>query len=117
MAWTVEVDNVIGWLNGLDQTSHELVVAALELLQERGPTLGRPLVDTVVDSKHNNMKELRPGSSGKSELRILFAFDPRRVALLLVAGDKQGKWRRWYEDNIPLADDMFDRHLRELEEG
>jgi hypothetical protein len=61
------------------------------------------------------MKELRPGSSGRSELRVLFAFDPARQAILLVAGDKSGDWRRWYRRNIPVADDLFDDHLRTME--
>lgn len=117
MAWTVEVDLVMEWLHDLDDKSHNLVVAALEILQDRGPTLGRPLVDTVYDSKHKNMKELRPGSSGKSELRILFAFDPRRIAVLLVAGDKEGQWDDWYADNIPVADELFDSHLENLKGG
>lgn len=60
------------------------------------------------------MKELRPGSSGKSEIRILFAFDPIRQAILLVAGDKSGQWQRWYRKNIPIADDLYDRHLEQL---
>jgi hypothetical protein len=60
------------------------------------------------------MKELRPGSSGRSELRILFAFDPQRSAILLIAGNKAGNWIRWYKKNIPLADDLFDDHLRRL---
>jgi len=84
-----------GWLLALDERSYEQVLAALEVLQERGPALGRPLVDTVTASRHRNMKELRPGSSGRSELRILFAFDPKRQAILLVAGDKAGDWQRW----------------------
>ncbi|WP_238692260.1 type II toxin-antitoxin system RelE/ParE family toxin [Rothia koreensis] len=65
-------------------------------------------------SRHHNMKELRPGSSGRSELRILFAFDPQRSAILLIAGNKAGNWIRWYKKNIPLADDLFDDHLRRL---
>lgn len=60
------------------------------------------------------MKELRPGSSGRSELRVLFAFDPERRAILLIAGDKAGNWQRWYNTHIPLADDLFDDHLRRL---
>ena len=60
------------------------------------------------------MKELRPGSAGRTELRVLFAFDPQRVAILLVAGDKQGQWKRWYDNNIPIADDRFDAHLQTL---
>ena len=86
-------------------------MAALELLEERGPQRGRPLVDTVNDSRHKNMKELRPGSSGRSELRILFAFDPERKGILLVAGDKSGNWKKWYKINIPIADARFDEHL------
>jgi hypothetical protein len=60
------------------------------------------------------MKELRPGSSGRSELRILFAFDPGRSAIVLVAGDKAGSWIKWYRKNIPIADDRFDQHLKKL---
>jgi hypothetical protein len=107
------VELITDWLAGLDDRSHELVIAALELLAERGPLLGRPLVDTVTSSRHNNMKELRPGSAGRTELRALFAFDPQRVAIMLVAGDKQGQWKRWYDQNIPIADDRFDAHLHE----
>jgi len=113
--WVVETGLVQEWLLGLDEHSYELVVAALELLQEVGPGLGRPLVDTVVSSRHHNMKELRPGLRGRSELRVLFAFDPQRRAVLLVAGDKRGEWRKWYELNIPVADRRFDAHLRGME--
>lgn len=74
--WNVDVGLVEAWLYVLDEGSCAQVVAALELLAERGPQLGRPLVDSVVRSRHKNMKELRPGSSGRSELRVLFAFDP-----------------------------------------
>ncbi len=109
--WKVEVDLVEHWLLSLDEKSYELVVAALELLAERGPGLGRPLVDSVVGSQHKNMKELRPGSSGRSELRVLFAFDPDRRAILLIAGDKAGNWQKWYRANLPLADDRFTEHL------
>ena len=89
--WTIRVDYVEDWLLSLDGSSYELVIAALELLEERGPTLGRPLVDRIHESRHQNMKELRPGSSGRSELRILFAFDRSREA-------------------IPEADRLLDRH-------
>jgi hypothetical protein len=115
--WAVNVDHVSDWLAGLEDRSHELVIAALELVAERGPLLGRPLVDTVTGSRHNNMKELRPGSAGRTELRVLFAFDPQRVAILLIAGDKQGQWKRWYDDNIPIADDRFDAHLQTFTKG
>lgn len=116
MGWVVDVELITDWLANLDDRSHELVIAALELLAERGPLLGRPLVDTVTSSRHNNMKELRPGSAGRTELRALFAFDPQRAAIMLVAGDKQGRWKRWYDQNIPIADDLFDTHLNKLKQ-
>lgn len=112
--WTVHVELVSQWLLTLDENSRAQVVAALEILQEHGPALGRPLVDSISGSRHRNMKELRPGSSGKSEIRILFAFDPIRQAILLVAGDKSGQWQRWYRKNIPIADELYDRHLEQL---
>jgi len=62
------------------------------------------------------LKELRPASAGSSEIRILFAFDPARHALLLVAGDKAGNWKRWYDLNIPIAEQRFRDHLRDGEE-
>lgn len=110
--WSVDLEHIDEWLSSLDQHSYEQVIAAAELLQEHGPQLGRPLVDTVTASRHRNMKELRPGSSGRSELRILFAFDPKRHGIMLVAGDKAGNWKRWYKTNIPIADDLFDAHLK-----
>ena len=112
--WQVDIAPIAEWLRALDDDSRAQVVAAVELLEEHGPQLGRPLVDTVSGSRHRRMKELRPGSSGRSELRILFAFDPVRQAILLVAGDKAGNWKSWYRKNIPLADDLLDDHLRTL---
>jgi len=112
--WNVDIELIARWLASLNDDSREQVVAAIELLEDRGPQLGRPIVDTVTSSRHRNMKELRPGSSGRSELRVLFAFDPERAAIMLIAGDKAGDWARWYKKNIPLADDLFDNHLRGL---
>lgn len=112
--WEVDLELVEAWLFELDQSSYEQVVAAIELLSEQGPHLGRPLVDSVVGSRHSNMKELRPGSSGRSELRILFGFDRERKAILLIAGDKAGTWKKWYRDNIPVADNRFDDHLKRM---
>ncbi|MER6927269.1 type II toxin-antitoxin system RelE/ParE family toxin [Kocuria palustris] len=110
----MDIELIAEWLASLDGGSREQVVAAVELPEEHGPHLGRPLVDSVVGSRHKNMKELRPGSSGRSELRLLFAFDPERSAITLVAGDKAGAWKRWYRQSIPKADDLFDEHLRTL---
>jgi hypothetical protein len=89
-SWVVDVELIEGWLASVDDDTYDQVVAAIEILSELGPGLGRPLVDTMLGSRHKNMKELRPGSSGRSKVRILFAFDPRRRAILLLAGDKQG---------------------------
>lgn len=112
--WNVDIELIAGWLASLDDDSGARVVAAIELLEEHGPQFGRPIVDTVSSSRHRNMKELRPGSAGRSELRVMFAFDPERSAIMLIAGDKTGNWTRWYKENIPLADDIFDDHLRKL---
>lgn len=79
-----------------------------------GPALGRPLVDRIHGSRHHNMKELRPPSVGATEVRLLFAFDPEREAVLLVAGDKAGRWTSWYREAISLADKRFDEHLQAL---
>ena len=83
-------DEVRNWVAALDERSHKLVVQAIDILADRGPALGRPMVDHVKHSAVQNLKELRPASAGRSELRILFVFDPWRSAILLVAGDKAG---------------------------
>jgi len=90
---------------------------AIRILESDGPTLGRPLVDTIAGSRHANMKELRPGSTGRTEIRVLFAFDLERRAILLVGGDKSENWSGWYEQNIPIADERFDDHQRQLNEA
>ncbi len=61
------------------------------------------------------MKELRPPSAGRSEIRILFVFDPWRSAILLVAGDKSGHWNRWYREAIPEAEQLYAAYLKERE--
>lgn len=115
MSWTVEFHPACGaWADGLDQADAEALLAAVRVLRDLGPTLGRPLVDTIKGSRHSNMKELRPGSTGRSEIRLLFAFDPTRQAILLVGGDKSNNWRGWYDTNIPLADSRYDEHLTQL---
>jgi hypothetical protein len=93
-----------------------LVDDAIYALSRSGPTLGRPLVDTISHSKINNLKEFRPGSRGRSEIRILFVFDPWRSAILLVAGDKAQQWNRWYERAIPHAEHLYETYLKEREE-
>jgi hypothetical protein len=94
----------------------DLIEDAIDQLVEEGPTVGRPLVDRVKSSRFQNMKELRPPSSGKSEIRMLCAFDPAREAIILVAGDKSGRWESWYRTAVPLADERFAEHLIALKE-
>jgi hypothetical protein len=105
------VPEVHDWYLALDDLSASLVRDAVELLAERGPSLGRPSADRIAGSSLHNLKELRPGSAGRTEIRILFIFDPRRQAVLLVAGDKAGNWTRWYRDAIKLAEDRYARFL------
>lgn len=107
--WEVYVVNeVLEWIDQLDDATHARVVQAIDALAEGGPGVGRPLVDTVTGSKIQNLKELRPGT-----VRILFAFDPWRSSILLVAGDKRGQWRTWYRDAIPLAEQRYEMYLKE----
>jgi len=94
----------------------DLISEAIDLLAERGPAKGRPLVDRRQGSRYHNMKELRPGSAGSTEVRLIFAFDPTREAIFLVAGDKSGRWKTWYQAAIPVADERFEQHLRDLKQ-
>lgn len=110
--WNVEYTNEFErWWDRLTSDEQEVVRAGVERLEERGPSLGRPDVDTVKSSRHPNMKELRPRPGN---LRVLFAFDLRRTAILLIGGDKTGRWQEFYGRMIPHADNLFDEHLAEL---
>lgn len=112
------VAEVAAWFETLaegDWDSAEQVEDAIDMLAATGPTLGRPLVDRIKGAENHHLKELRPGSSGNSEIRILFAFDPVRRAVLLVAGDKTGNWQGWYNTNIPIAEKRYQAHLADLE--
>lgn len=100
------------WFKGLDPVRAERFAGAMDHLERQGPGLGRPFADSIKNSRHHNMKELRSGS-----IRALFAFDPRRHAVVLVAGDKSQDWRGWYQRNIPVADRLFDEHLRAIGGG
>jgi hypothetical protein len=99
------------WLMRLSDDDYDSIMARIELLEQYGPGLGRPVVDSIHGSRHANMKELRAGS-----MRALFAFDPLRQAIVLVGGDKRDDWTGWYERNIPIADDLLDAHLISLQE-
>ena len=107
MTWEIYLtDEVERWLDRLmaaNPDSHLQVVSAIETLAEVGPNLGRPLVDRIKGSSLHNLKELRPGSTASSELRVLFVFDPWRSAILLVAGDKAGNWKTWLVGGLELG--------------
>jgi hypothetical protein len=113
---TDEVNDWLDYLLGNDADSHGQVVSAVEALADAGPNLGRPLVDRIKASSLHNLKELRPGSSGRSEIRILFMFDPWRSAILLAAGDKAGNWSAWYRQAIPRAEELYAIYLKERTE-
>jgi hypothetical protein len=105
------------WLHALrsgDPVTRRLVSEAIDRLLDDGSALGRPLVDRISGSRLHNLKELRPGSSGASEVRILFIFDPVRNAVLLVAGDKSGQWKEWYTRAIPEAEVAYEAYLKGL---
>jgi hypothetical protein len=110
--WEIEgTDEFAIWYESLEDAEVDAVTEAVNALAIGGPGLGSPLVDTLNGSRHPNMKELRPLGGN---IRILFAFDPRRAAILLLGGDKTGRWTEWYRTAIPAADDLYDTHLEEL---
>ncbi|MFB9472047.1 type II toxin-antitoxin system RelE/ParE family toxin [Nonomuraea salmonea] len=114
--WDIRVTNeILAWINALDERSRVQVVDAIDRLAEAGPSLGRPLVDKLEGSQVHNLKELRPGSAGRSEIRILFVFDPWRSAILLIGGDKSGDWTGWYRRAIPRAEELYAKYLAERE--
>lgn len=113
MEWEVEfTDEFEAWWNALSPDEQDRVDFGVGLLKERGPELRRPYSDTVKESRHPNMKELRVQHAG-DPYRVLYAFDPRRAAILLIGGNKTGD-PRWYERMIPVADDLYDEHLATL---
>lgn len=106
-------DEFQDWYVALDDRDTAAVNAAVDILADRGPMLGRPLVDTLTGSSVPNLKELRPTTS----IRVLFAFDPRRTAILLLGGNNRGRWREWYRTAIPGAEALYREHLEELRRG
>ena len=116
MEWDVEFTGEFErWWNGLTEDEQDSVDRKVRLLQQRGPALPRPFADVVHSSRHSNMKELVIQHAGRP-YRVLFAFDPRRCAILLIGGDKTGN-DRWYEEFVPVADKLFDEHLATLKKG
>jgi hypothetical protein len=113
--WRVATtDDFDEWFADLSDNAQTEIIAKVELLKLLGPTLGRPHADTLNGSKHANMKELR-ADTAEQLLRVAFAFDPERVAILLVAGNKAGiGQKRFYKRLIAKADELFNAHLAKL---
>lgn len=110
--WTIQLlPEFEAELDELSEAVQDKLLAHAEVLQELGPNLGRPLVDTLIGSCFGNMKELRFDADG-GVWRVAFAFDPKREAILLVAGNKRGQnQNRFYKQLIETADDRYRTHL------
>src|ERR1035437_3684910 len=115
--WVVEIgDEFEPEFNGLHADVRTEILAHTRLLKQFGPRLGRPRVDTLDGSRHANMKELR-FDAADGVWRVAFAFDPKRKAILLMAGDKSGgSEKRFYKQLIDKADERFDAHLTRLKQ-
>jgi hypothetical protein len=110
--WKIErTQEVKDWIFQLDDDAKEAILRSLYILQEIGPKLGRPYVDTIKNSKYKNMKELRIQNKQRI-FRILFIFDVKRNAVLLVGGDKKGD-KDFYKKMIPIAEKLYEKYLKE----
>ena len=115
MAYDVETtDEFNEWYGSLEEAVIKAVNVTIDMLVEIGWRLSRPHADTLYGARHKNLKELRVNAQGRP-IRIFFAFDPRQTAIVLIGGDKTGDLR-FYERMIPIADDLYDTHLEEIEE-
>lgn len=113
MVWEVEYTNEFGyWWQTLSEGQQNDVAAVVNLLVEKGPNLPFPFSSAINGSKHTHLRELRVQSSGKP-LRIFYAFDPRRTAILLIGADKTGN-DRFYQEYVPIADRLYDLYLEEI---
>ena len=109
--WEIEYTDEFGeWWDSLTRDQQEALDDRVMLLTEVGPSLKPPW--SARSHRHANMKELRVSKAGA--LRVLFAFDPRRHAILLLGGDKSGQWQEWHQWAIPRADELYDTHLDAL---
>lgn len=114
MSWEVEYTDELGdWWESLSEGEQESIDASVRLLEARGPQLGFPHSSGISTSRHPHMRELLIQHQGRP-YRILYAFDPSRNAILLIGGDKTGQ-DRWYDQFVPLADDLYDEHVVTLE--
>jgi len=110
--WNIErTQEAKEWIFQLDDDAKEAILKSLIILKEFGPKLGRPYVDTIKNSKYKNMKELRVQNKQRV-FRILFIFDIKRSAVLLIGGDKKGN-KDFYKEIIPLAEKLYEKYLKE----
>ena len=112
MAEVEYTDQFEDWWDALSADEQRSIAAIVNLLEVRGPHLPFPYSSGIVASRHSHMRELRVQHDGRP-YRILYAFDPRRVGILLLGGDKTGN-DRWYEEFVPIADELYDAHLEIL---
>lgn len=113
MSWLVEFTHQFeDWWLTLSEAEQIDIDAYVQQLEKRGPALPYPYSSDLRGSRHGQMRELRVQSGGKP-LRVFYAFDPRRAAILLIGGDKTGDGR-FYERMLPVADALYDEHLEEL---
>lgn len=115
MSWEVENTDEFGsWFVALNEADQDAIRFTVNLLIAQGPNLRFPYSSGISNSRHSHMRELRIQSEGRP-LRVFYAFDPRRSAILLIGGDKTGEGR-FYDRLIPIADDLYDVHLEELKQ-
>ena len=113
MAWEIEyTDEFSDWFNRISERDQDCVSRTVSLLIEHGTTLSHPHSSKVNSSGHSNMRELRVQSGGRP-IRVLYAFDPRRTAILLIGGEKTGN-DRFYAEYVLAADRLYDQYLDEL---
>ena len=113
MNWDVEyTDEFERWWNKLKETVQIEIAAIIGLLEKLGPNLKFPHSSGINNSRHSHMRELRIQHKGEP-YRILYAFDPRRIAILLIGGNKVGN-NRWYDEYISMADKLYAEHLLTL---
>ncbi|MCE7936016.1 MAG: diaminopimelate decarboxylase [Chlorobi bacterium CHB2] len=117
MVWEAEfTDEFAEWWDTLAEGEQDAIDSVVGVLQHKGPMLKEPLSKVILSSRHApHMKELRISAPGGERLRVFYAFDPRRVAIILIGGNKTGRWKEFYDEYIPIADDLYDEHLRTID--
>lgn len=114
--WGIETKDAFDeWWHDLTEQEQDDITTVVELLEERGAHLPYPYSSGIEGSKFSHMRELRIQSHG-DPFRVFYAFDPRRVAVLLTGGIKTGNAKRFYKELVPIADKLYEEHLKSLED-